>query len=146
MTEQKEITQILNDEGFKFLTGDINFIEYGGTWYKTDDNETYTIIELINMEYATDGCPFKYLLCLDSVYLENDLEDKDLVFALESSGYNNPAYYHTIPDLTKVECLHGAGYHDHIYDISGNNLKPMIEHIIKADYHHPYIKEYKEDE
>ena len=144
MTEST-ITKILNDEGFKFLTGDINFIEYGGTWYKTDDNETYTIIELINMEDQTTNYPFKYLLSLDTVYLDNDLEDRHLVSALESSGYDKPAYYHTIPDITKVECLHSAGYHDHIYDISGNNITQMIEHIIKASYSYPHTQEYKEN-
>ena len=140
---ESEITQLLNDEGFKFLTGDINFIEYGGKWYKTDDNEGYDIIEIINTEDIGLEGAHKYIVDLSYVYLP-DLEDHNLVSALECSGYNKPAYYHTIPDLIKVECLHSYGATDHIYDTYGNNIKPMIQHIIKALHTHPHTQEYKE--
>ena len=38
---------------WEFLTGDCNYKEYGGKWYKEVNNRCYHVIELINMHEAT---------------------------------------------------------------------------------------------
>jgi hypothetical protein len=36
--------------GFSFLTGDVNWKEYGGTFYRSFGDGTYALIEFINLE------------------------------------------------------------------------------------------------
>ena len=49
--DKSKIITGINDHKFHFLTGDINFKEFGGKWYRLDDKEdkSYTIIESVNI-------------------------------------------------------------------------------------------------
>ena len=38
--------------GWKFLTGDFNWQQYGGSWYRAVGERQYQVIELINLKDA----------------------------------------------------------------------------------------------
>src|ERR1700759_3150326 len=39
-------------KGFQFFRGDVNWLDYGGTWARRIDGKRYHFIELINMDEA----------------------------------------------------------------------------------------------
>ena len=65
------------DNRFHWLTGDVNYREYGGTWYRRDDDTTFTIVEMVNMEDATgDIKNGKYLAIVSEVDISNPIRGR----------------------------------------------------------------------
>ena len=96
---------------YRFLSGDINFKEYGGKWYKRIDSQDggYYVIEAINMDDATgDISQGKYMFNVYSVWLDC-VKEGDLKSALEFTGLDRET---EITDLMKVESIQSAGYCD----------------------------------
>ena len=91
---------------FKFLTGDKNFVDYGGKWYRLAGPGRFFVIELFNMkETCGSDAEFTYLVELSEVNLGSATPDQ-LRSALSGCGYNledDP------DDLQKVEMLHSYG-------------------------------------
>ena len=63
--------------GWKFLTGDFNWQQYGGSWYRAVGERQYQVIELINLKDAmgedaevTYGVSLKYV-DLDEISQKN---------------------------------------------------------------------------
>ena len=142
--DQNEIENQLNDDGFNFMSGDVNFLEYGGIFEKSLDDENYHIIVIIPTaeHFRKDEMlnPVDFWVILSCVWLDED----DLDNALESCGYNQK-YYKTITDDMKLDALHSYHGGDQITNIEGNNLNKMIEWIIRASYHYPHIETYEEN-
>lgn len=141
--EEKDIEKTLNNQGFKFLTGDINFITYNGKFVKKIDRESFEIIEIINCDWSVNGYPYRFIVSLDSVYLDrSDPETKHIIEDDKKSfGQNFKGRFTT---YRMIEALHNYGAYDHILDISGNDLRNMIDYILDASYSYPWIQDYKE--
>ena len=83
-----------------FLTGDVNWKQFGAKWFKIDNyNDDYCyVIEIINFEDATgekikvDGVEYRYVGYLYTVLLDNDNAIKS---ALDLYG-------ETLEDLKKL--------------------------------------------
>ena len=103
----------INDHRFHWLTGDVNYKDYGGTWYRMDDPTTYTTIELINMDEVDKDCKEGRYLCIVNE-IDIDCDSERITSALECAGYN-------LSDIEKdplllVEallCYGGNTYHEY---------------------------------
>jgi hypothetical protein len=138
---EKNIEKKLYNQGFKILSGDISFLDYGGTFYKKHDPESYTVIEIINLEEHDSNPKHKYLVTLSSVYLDlKDPETKQILKEDKESLYLKGSYTQKM----KVYALYSYGARDHIYDIIGDNIEAMIDHIIDASYSYPWVQDYKD--
>jgi len=57
--------------GWKFLTGDINWQQYSGSWYRRLEDRQYQVIELINLKDAMgDDANVTYSISLRYVDLD----------------------------------------------------------------------------
>lgn len=138
---QRELEEQLNGEGFMFISGDVDWLKYGGKFAKDlyDDGETFHIVEVINNTEYFENPHYRYTLTLSVVCMDDD----NLLQALNCCGYslNN---YHQITQAMKVDSLHNYHGGDLITSISGNNIAKMIDWVINASYHYPYIDTYTE--
>ena len=141
---ETEITEILENDDFKFLMGDINFTQYGGKFFKDLDDDNFHIIEIIPTEHHMRRSemlnPVDYWVTLSCVWLDDDALDS----ALNCCGYNED-YYKEITQEMKLDALHSYHGGDMITNIEGNDLKKMLDWIIRASYHYPHIETYTEN-
>lgn len=80
----------MKGKGFKFHTGDVNWLDYGGVWCRHIDGQRFHFIELTNMDEAcgrdNEGHP-TYSVTLSEV--DGDVLDAEQIYAaLESCGDN----------------------------------------------------------
>ena len=142
MVNEKEIEAELEAEDFKFLMGDVNFLSYGGKFFKSWGDDNYHVIEILpTAEYFRKDemlNPVDYWITLSCLWLEdNRLED-----ALNCCGYDTDNYKEITIEM-KLDALHSYHGGDAITDIEGNNLEKMLDWIIRASYH-PHIETYEE--
>lgn len=109
--------------GYEFLSGDLDWRQYGAKWYKYHPGDDWaTVIELVNMRDAVDEhYPQKYMVTVQSVGWS---DGKELRRALETIGeehQKNPSVG------MKIEAMHAYGGNDLISDDYGNNAKEMVE-------------------
>ena len=111
---------------FKFLTGDVDWREYGGKWVSkklnNGDFDYWLVIELINMNEHDHNPDFTYWVTLGAV--SPDEAQDQLKSAYDCYGYT-PEDVET--DLMKVEVLHGHGTYAPIWDDSGENYKDLMK-------------------
>lgn len=69
--------------GFKWLAGDVNYLDYGGTWYRYAGKSRFHIIELDPVERTVVFRGHKYYMELSEV----DLDLIDPTDALTSCGW-----------------------------------------------------------
>jgi hypothetical protein len=108
---------------FKFLSGDIDWKQYGASWYKHSQGDDYaTVIELVNMRDAVDEkYPQKYMVTVQTVDIGSRKEVKK---GLETIGLEHEKR----PTLEmKIEGVHAYGGGDLISDDYGNNAKELVE-------------------
>ena len=95
-------------KNYRFLSGDVNYKDYGGKWYKLTDEREYYVIELVNMDNATGNTEKgKYLFLVYSIDL-NDLTFNDITNALNCSGITD----RNIDDLMLLEACVSYGLAD----------------------------------
>lgn len=127
---------------FKFLTGDMNFTDYGGKWCKRVGPRRYHVIELINWSEAGDGAVAEYGR-YNVTLREVDLTAIDCAESLRSCGWELASDGSIIEehggdtvcdaagaDLALVECCHGYGAAAPLTDASGNNYRALIRAAI----------------
>lgn len=115
---------------FRFLTGDVNYLQYGAKWVSKELNNGefpyFLVLELINMDDAcgrdSDG-QFKYNVSLSAVSPQ-EAGEHGLKQAVESCGVGDGS---GIPDLMKVEALHGYGIYAHLWQKDGNNAHALLK-------------------
>ena len=113
---------------FSFLTGDVNWLQYGAKWvsnkFNNGDFDYWFVLEFINWEDATgelnDGK--KYVASL-SVVSPSEAGEENLNKALECCGMPEVE----LNDLIKVEVLHSYGVYTQIWSESGNNANKLIK-------------------
>jgi len=112
---------------WKWLTGDVNFTDYGGSWYRKIDDLRYHVIRLDNWEdmAGADASEYTYNVTLSEV----NLGDADqLQAAMKSCGWEDGTddYGNPLPDLAKVDAMHGFGARAHLGEWNGNNYRKML--------------------
>lgn len=115
---------------FKFLTGDVNWLDYGGKWVSQKLNngefDYWLVIELLNMD---DACgrdnegKDKYNVSLSCVS-PGEAGRENIEKAKECCGWEDGA--HTLNDLGLVEMLHSYGVSAHLWQADGNNAHKLI--------------------
>lgn len=120
---------------FKFLSGDVNWMDYGGKWISqklnNGDFDYFLVLELLNMDDAcgrdNEGQP-KYHVCVAAVS-PHEAGEPNVEKALE--GYGD----FDVDDVMKVEALHTYGISAPVYQKAGNNaLKLMKEARKEAQF------------
>lgn len=126
--------------GFTFLTGDVNFSEYGGKWYRKGPTGTYHIIELINMWEATGEVnQDKYVVELSEIDLSR-VPQKTVKDALTCCGIES----WTAGELTTVEAIssymggapmgqwHGGNYRQLLSEAKRESRRLERDHVYHA--------------
>ena len=121
---------------FTFLTGDVNWQDYGGKFVSKRLNngefDYWLVIEVINMLDATgEDTGGKYAVSLLSVSPSEAGED-NLKKAFESCGLDaeDQADLRANP-LVQVEVLSSYGIYAQLQSIGGNNLSKLMREIRK---------------
>ena len=110
-----------NINSWKWLTGDFNYLEYGGYWYKKANVYDYIVIRLDNIQ--DQNTKFKYQL---SVY-EIDLDYHDLKSVCSYCGIEDDDW-ETLMDLDKLIALASYGVNlSKTY--KGNNYRELIHKV-----------------
>lgn len=120
---------------FKFLTGDVNWLSYGGKWVSSKLNngefDYWLVMELINMDDAcgrdNEGHP-TYIVSLSAV-APSEAGDK-LKSAFECCGVDQSDECASNP-LVQVECLHSYGVHTVLWQDNGNNARKLMRQARK---------------
>lgn len=112
---------------FKFLTGDVNWLSYGGKWVSkrlsNGEFDYWLVIELINMDDAcgrdNEGQP-KYNVSLSCVSPDQAGQEN---INKACQGWDpmptNP--------LCFVEALHSYGIHAHLWQANGSNAHKLLK-------------------
>jgi hypothetical protein len=108
---------------FRFLTGDVDYLAYGGKWYRKVASTRYHVIELTNMWDATgDRSGAQYNVSLSEV----DITSPQLKDAIRSCGTDDEDLQDN--ELVKVDALASYGAKAPLGDWnSGNSRKLLIE-------------------
>jgi len=133
-----------NFGSFKFLTGDVNFADYGGKWCRKVGERRYHVIELLNWEETVGEREASEIGATYNVSLsEIDLDQIDTSDALKSCGWyldsdgllfseagDQIADLET-QDLAIVDACHGYGCKAPLSDESGNSYRALIANARK---------------
>lgn len=123
---------------FRFLTGDVNYTEYGGKWIRSLGLRRFHVIELLNWSEAVGESESASMPTYNATLSEVDLSAIDCTSALESCGYalvdGTIVESHSgdivasgeSVDRCLVECCHGYGAAAPLWDESGNNYQRLI--------------------
>lgn len=121
---------------FKFLTGDINWQEYGGKFVSKRLNngefDYWLVIEVINIHDATgEESADKYAVSLLSVS-PSEAGEENLRKAFECCGLDSEdqAELRANP-LVQIEALTDYGIYAQLKSIGGNNLSKLMREIRK---------------
>jgi len=106
---------------FRFLIGDMNYLAYGGKWYRKVANTRYHVIELINMWDATgDKSIPQYHVSLSEV----DITSSQLKDAMQSCGPDDEELQDN--ELVKVEALASYGAKAPFGQWDGGNARKLL--------------------
>jgi hypothetical protein len=123
---------------FRFLTGDVNFTTYGGSWiskpFSNDDFTYYLVIELRNrQEDLGDDANPVYEISISAVSPEAAADH--LAGAFESGGAANSDNV-----LAQVEALYSYGISANLWYAEGNNWHKLMSEAHKmAAFIHSYF-------
>ncbi len=115
-------------KNFKFLTGDVNYVDYGGKWYREVRKGCYHIIELTNMPDAC-GADAIYTYCVDLAEVDVLATSQfQLDSALNSCGWDG---IHDLEgrqlELATAEILHGHGNKAPLGQWESNNYLDLMK-------------------
>ena len=110
--------------GWAFLTGDVNYKDYGGKWYRQVGDGLYHVIELINMVDAFgDDVDFTYMVTLQEI----DVESQNVREIMDQYGIT-PADTDDM-DADAITCIIlDAGRYIPLLDVSGGNYRLLLRH------------------
>lgn len=118
---------------FQFLSGDVDWQEYGGKWVSpklnNGDWDYWLVIEFINFLDATgemiDGLP--YVIEISAVS-PDAAGYSNVKHALESYGWSDQLEGFKDPDpLLIIEALHGYGISAHLWSAPGDDADLMLD-------------------
>lgn len=106
---------------FRFLTGDVDYLAYGGKWYRKVADTRYHVIELTNMWEATGD---KSISQYDVELSEIDITCPQLKTAMHSCGPDDEELQDN--ELVKVEALSSYGAGAPLGSWGGSNARKLI--------------------
>ncbi len=114
------------ERGFRFLTGDVNYLDYGGKWIRRVSETRYHVIELTNWEDAifrdAEGGP-TYCVDLSEIDITSPvLRDARRSMDVDSEDPN---------PLALVEALHGYGAKAPLFQEDGNNFRTLFRAAVR---------------
>jgi len=127
---------------FKFLTGDINWQDYGGKFISkklnNGDWNYWLVIEVINWQDAVGEreakeVDAKYNVCLSAVSPQAAGEE-NLHRAFKCHGMEGESEHEVElrkDPIVQVECLHGYGVSAPLWQADGNNLSKLMKEARK---------------
>lgn len=116
---------------FKFLTGDMNPMDHGGSWYRCVDDSglCYHVISSVRWDECDSNPEHTYLIDLDIVDL-GILDIATIQSAMDSCGYEDCKWFQELTpaqkNLALVEACHGYGAKVPVTSCSGNNWHKMM--------------------
>ena len=117
---------------FKFLTGDVNWLQYGGSWVSAKQNngefDYWLVIRLLNWEDSCgrDAPKETYNVELLSVS-PSEAGKENLESAFRCCGLDGPEQTELRENpLVQVECLVSYGVHAHLWDANGSNAHKLL--------------------
>lgn len=150
MSRPKKIKKYMTPSSvFKFLTGDMNYVDYGGKWYRCVAKGRFHVIELTNMDEAcgrdNEGRP-TYVVELSGIDLY-ETPRKEIESALRSCGWKMIAFSpksllpctvvddyrgdvigsNAAAELVLVEALHSYGCRAPLESWEGNNWEELMK-------------------
>lgn len=134
------------DEAFDFLTGDMDWEEYGGSWYRKIDHR-FHVVKVFNWEEAVGEAEASEIDGTHHIDLvEVDTNDEERIkSALECCGYYADEDGNIVADsgdmlaelkdedtwrLVVCESMVAYGSYAHIRDFSGSNLHEMFATMV----------------
>jgi hypothetical protein len=115
---------------FRWLTGDVNWLQYGGKWvsqkFNNGEFDYWLVLELINMHDATgeeDQAKYVVELCVVS---PDQAGPENMARAFGSSGVPDDVRENPI---VQVEVLHGYGISAHVVNRSGSNARKLLHEV-----------------
>jgi len=107
--------------GWTFLTGDVSFTDYGGSWYRMVGDGLYHVIELTNMVDACgNDADYTYHVRL----VEVDVQSQDVDRLLNSFGWQPENL--VIDDTMIVEMAVSYGSSIHLWDATANSYRHLL--------------------
>ncbi len=124
-------------KGFKFLTGDTNYLDYGGKWYRQINDRCYHVINLVNMWDATgeENQP-KYNIQLEEINLD-EISQKNIDSAISCCGFDDEQIEEVESgknDLWLIESISTYGCFAHMGNWDGNNFKKLFNLASEESY------------
>lgn len=116
-------------ERLRFLSGDVNYLSFGGKWiskkHNNGDFDYWFVVELVNMHDATgeDDQP-TYRLSI-AVAAPSEVPEEERTSAHQSCGSDEYGGLDEYPIKQQVEILHSYGMSAHLWYKSGNNFKTL---------------------
>ena len=117
---------------FRFLTGDMNWQDYGGKWYREipgTNSLRFHIMELMNWnEHESD--PENTYHCDLSVVDLGEIPEDTLKSSLSYCGWESDTELDKDPKvatLMAIEACHGAGAKAPVWQDSGNNYRALMQ-------------------
>lgn len=121
---------------FRFFTGDVNWLAYGGKWVSPKQSngefDYWLVLELVNMD---DGCGrdneghARYNVTLSAVSPSEAGANTARALASYGIDANDPAATNV---LAQVECLHSYGIHVPLWIGNGNNAHKLLREARRA--------------
>lgn len=128
MPEERDKKAIPQSVRFTFLTGDVNWLDYGGKWISQVLNngefDFWLVRELVNMEDACGNTSNGKYLCTLSVVSPSEFKDFDAAF--RSCGWEDMTP-ENLSDKDKVEIIHSYSGGSQEWSDYGSNYKKLFQ-------------------
>lgn len=121
--------------GFHFLTGDVNWLDYGGVWSRHVSGQRFHFIELTNMDEAcgrdNQGHP-TYVVELTEIDLAL-VPPKEFASAMQCRGIDRRDAMEMSSEAL-AECVRSYGVRSPLHDVSSNNAHKAIAECRAESY------------
>ncbi len=116
-------------ERLSFLSGDVNYLAYGGEWiskkHNNGDFDYWYVIDLINThDAASEEDQPKYNILI-AVVAPSEVPEEERISAHQSCGSDEYGGLDEYPIEQQVEVLHSYGISAPIWSKAGDNFKEL---------------------
>lgn len=120
---------------FAVLSGDVNFTDYGGTFYRLASARRYHVIEILNWEETCgdDAPAATWNVSLSEVDLDA-IPEREKASAMRSCGIASDGLDESgepLPELAFVDALYSSGCRAPLWQDDGNNWHNLIREAVR---------------
>lgn len=113
---------------FKFLTGDVNWQEYGGSFisakYNNGDWDYWLVMEVLNLDETDAKYNVSVMVVSPEAAGNTNLSKALAQYGFEEQDAEVPEYFNS--DIGKVEALATYGIKAQVWNENGNNLAKLM--------------------